>query len=414
MAALVQSYPQQSSTVTMLQTRPSSASGILQASSQNAHQYPTNPTHGHRNSFHGLSGGIGGQTYRGQQVSPVAPYAFTNTPSLAMPGHKSQGAPYLRTDQRTTSAPAVHTEGGNGSRSRYPAPASISTTSSSSSSDLSAMSHKSGSKDDSSISTASRNTITLAARPQSTMFSSPSSPSFGAAPSSSSKPTPDRYRRPNNRRAETAPTSQGVPQISSAAAMPNVMQFYGASTQQSAANSNTLQTFNVQMPPLTKRSPTSSPTVGAAADDLQINRHSDNQARRYRRRSIHTIEPSDHGYERVNTPSSGLHQQGSRQVSSANGRIDHQQHPLRSSPIPALRPGTSHGRNASSESVTSTRSGPGSRPSSVSLQSFPSFTSMCNIDSLFIIIGRLVQSPFLRSTSLMHYRGFRAPSETHQ
>jgi len=412
MAALVQSYPQQSSTVTMLQTRPSSASGILQASSQNSHQYPTNPTHGHRNSFHGLSNGMGGQTYRGQQISPVAPYAFTTTPSLTTTANKSQGGPHLRTDQRTTSAPSIQTTGGGlANRSRYPAAASISTTSSSSSSDVSAMSHQSGSKDDSSIANTSRSTISLAARPQSAMFSSTTPPTLGAS-SSSTKPTPDRYRRPNNRRADTAPPSQGVPQISLAATMPNVMQFYGASAQQSSSASGNLQAFTVQMPPLTKQSPNSSPTVGAAADDLQISRHSDNQARRYRRRSIHTIEPSDHGYEGGNSYSTGLQKQGSRQVSSASGRIDHQQHPLRSSPIPAFRPGTSHGRNASSESVNSTRSGPSSRPGSVSSIPPHQIYLMCDVLKMHHNWST-DPKPLFGSTSLTD-REFRAPSETHR
>jgi hypothetical protein len=59
-------------------------------------------------------------------------------------------------------------------------------------------------------------------------------------------------------------------------------------------------------------------------------------------------------------------QQGSRQVSSANGRIDQQQHPLRSSPILTIRPASSHGRNGSTESVNSARSSHHSRPNSVS------------------------------------------------
>jgi len=369
MAALVQSYPQQSSTVTMLQTRPSSASGILQASSQapSHHQYPPSQSHMHRNSFHGLSSGTGGNTYRGQNNAPIAPYAFTSTPNLAVPGQRNSGGPHLRSDQRTTSAPIVPSiEGGNGSsRSRYPAPASISTTSSSSSSDLSALSQKSGTRDDSSISGFSRTGPGMS-RPHSTIFAPPT------AISSSAKPSPDRYRRPNNRRAETAPNMQhGTPQPSVVgSALPNVMQFYGSSAQQSTSSVSNSQGFNVQIPPLSRQPLNSSPFVGVAADDLAINRHmSENQAKRYRRRSIHTIEASEYSYDGTNTISAGaLQKQGSRQVSSANGRIDQQQvqHPLRSSPIISPRPGTSHGRNSSSESVNSTRSGPSSRPGSVS------------------------------------------------
>ncbi|KAG9248268.1 hypothetical protein BJ878DRAFT_476617 [Calycina marina] len=360
MATLVQSYPQQSSTVTMLQTRPTSASEILQASSANtSHQYPTSASHKQRSSFHGLSNGS--SSYRGQPATPIAPYAFTATPNLtSLPVQKMHGGPHLRSDQRTTSAPAGYT-GESLNRSRYPAPASISTTSSTSSSERSAMSQKSGSKDDSSISSTSRlSTTSLASRPQSTMFTQPSS----NLDRSSSKPTPDRYRRPNNRRVDSAPVVHTATPVN-VSNLPNVMQFYGTNAAApNSPNTNSPSGFKVQMPPLTKDSPnSSSPTVGVAADDLQINRHmSENQARRYRRRSIHTIEASNHTYEGL---VGGLQMQGSRQVSSANGRIDHQQqHPLRSSPIMALRPGTSNGRNSSSESVHSIRSGPSSRPGS--------------------------------------------------
>jgi hypothetical protein len=355
MAALVQAYPQQSSTITMLQTRPSSASGILQTTSQapSHHPYPSNPPQMNRNSFHGgLNNNIGGSTYRG---NTIAPYAFTSTPNLAMPGQRTPPSPHLRSDQRTSSAPIVPTfDGGNSTSrsSRYPAPASISTTSSSSSSDLSTLSHKSGSRDDSSISSSTRMAMGNP-RPHSTISIPSSSPNLALLPSISMttlKPSPDRYRRPNNRRAESSPNVQQTSAQAAVvgSAMPNVMQFYGSSTQQNIYSSNSLQSFSVQMPP--SRQP------GTTVDDLQINRGGyQEQAKRYRRRSIHTIEPSEFTYDEGNSVAAGLQKQGSRQVSSANGRIDQQQHPLRSSPIVGFRPTTSHGQNGSSESVNSVR-----------------------------------------------------------
>lgn len=364
MAALVQAYPQQSSTITMLQTRPSSASGILQSPQPSSHhQYATNQSQMNRNSFHGgLNNGMGGATsYRG---NTIAPYAFTSTPGLAVQGQQTK--PHLRTDQRTSSAPIIPTfEGGNmSSRSRYPAPASISTTSSSSSSDLSALSQKSGTRDDSTI--FSTNKMGGNARPHSTIFTSSTSTlappqTFSAAPAKSS---PDRYRRPNNRRAESSPTVQQVSPPASVvgSTMPNVMEFYGTSAAVNATTGS-LKGFSVQMPPARESSNGSKSVV--SADDMQINTLASNeQAKRYRRRSIHTIEPSQYTYEAGSLVTPGLQNQGSRQLSSANGRIDQQQqqHPLRSSPI-IPRPGTSHGRNDSSESVSSVRS---SRPGSVS------------------------------------------------
>jgi len=368
MAALVQSYPQQSSTVTMLQTRPSSASGILQTSSQTPshHQYPVNPAQ--RNSFHGMNDGMGISTYRGHTtVAPIAPYAFTSTPSLATPGQRMQG-PHLRSDQRTSSAPAVAQQTGPAHRSRYPAAASVSTTSSSSSSDLSALSQRS--RDDSAVLGTTR-LPSGAARPHSAIITSTTSPNLAPPMASPVKASPDRYRRPNNRRAESSTNGPSAAQATSvASAMPNVMQFYGGGPKQNTAPApmDSFQGFNLQMPQLSNPAANFTPAVGVAADDMHVNRHiSQDQAKRYRRRSIHTIDAGAYTSGGGTAISAGLLQQGSRQVSSANGRIDHQhqqQHPLRNSPNLTVRPGSSHGRNGSTESVNSTRSN--SRPSSVS------------------------------------------------
>ncbi|KAE8449082.1 hypothetical protein EG329_008465 [Mollisiaceae sp. DMI_Dod_QoI] len=364
MAALVQSYPQQSNTVTMLQTRPSSASGIIHTSSQTQshHQYPANPQQMQRNSFHGMNNGMGISTYRGHTaVTPIAPYAFTSTPNLTAPGQRIQNGPHLRPDQRTTSAPSTSMQsadaGSTSNRSRYPAAPSVSTTSSSSS-DFSSLSQKSGSKDDLVI-TGTAQVVSGSARPHSTIITSVSAPSLSPpAVSSPVKTSPERYRRPNNRRAESSATAQGPAQApaASAAAMPNVMHFYGNSVQQAAAPGS-YQNLNLQMPQL------STSTRGfTSADDMQLNHSSSAQdpAKRYRRRSIHTIDAGEYAGR-----SASLLQQGSRQVSSANGRIDQQQHPLRSSPVVVIRPNSSHGRNGSSDSVNSARSSH-SRPNSAS------------------------------------------------
>jgi hypothetical protein len=377
MAALVQSYPQQSSTLTMLQASPSTASSILQTPSQapSHHQYPTNPVA--RNSFHGMNNGMGISNYRGQTaVAPIAPYAFTSTPSLATPGQRMQNGPHARSDQRVSSAPVVSaslTEAGTStSRSRYPAPASVSTTSSSSSSDLSSLGQKSGSRDDSAIPGTTR-VPSGNPRPHSTIITSATTLNFVPAISSSVKASPDRYRRPNNRRVESSTNGQqGNHQPAAAAsAMPNVMQFYG-STKQTIPSLNSYQGLNLQMPQLFSPAGHSTPVLGVALDDMQLNRHkAQDQAQRYRRRSIHTIDAGDFMTGGGNSISTAFLMQGSRQVSSANGRIDHQQpqHPLRSSPVVTPRP-NSHVRDGSTGSVNSTRSN--SRPNSVSDTIYPS------------------------------------------
>ncbi|TGO23329.1 hypothetical protein BPAE_0136g00210 [Botrytis paeoniae] len=355
MAALVQTLPQQTTTVTMLQTRPSSASGTLQPSQNQAayHQYTVNPQQ--RNNFHGLNNNnMAISNYRGHSsMAPTAPYAFTSSPGLSIGGQQTPNGSQSRPEQqRTASAPIVPTlQGGSTNapnRSRYPAALSVSTTSSSSSSELS---QRSGTRDDSAITSTAR-IATRTPRPHSTIITSYNQ-SLAPPMASPAKPAPDRYRRPAIRRADSSNSSQAGVSSSSVSTMPNVMQFYGASTQ--AVNS---QAFNLQMPQQNQPS--------ATADDMQLNqRTTSEQAKRYRRRSIHTIDAHDN----INaSPSPGILQQGSRPVNSASGRIDqppeqHGQHPLRSSPVVTVRPATSHGRNDSTDSMKSTRSGH-SRPNS--------------------------------------------------
>ncbi|KAL3419411.1 hypothetical protein PVAG01_09633 [Phlyctema vagabunda] len=346
MAALVQSFPQQSSTVTMLQARPSSASGMLQGTQNPPHiPYTPNSSQSNRNSYHGLSNG-GASSYRGHApTAPIVPYAFTSTPGL---GQRTQGSPHLRPDQRTSSAPIIptfqHSEGGQGvPRTRYPAAASVSTTSTSSSSDASSLGHQSGSKDDFALTSTAR-VATRLIRPQSTIITSSNGGLAPPALSSPAKTSPDRYRRPANRRADSSNSQQSSPQLPTVNTMPNVHNFYGTATPPAAVE-NVAQR--------------------KAADDIVLTRQpSDQIAKRYRRRSIHTIDAHEY------TPFSGdlATDLPSRQTHSSpsSGRGDQQLRypvdPLRSSPIVSTRPSTSHGRNGSTDSVNSSRSS--SRPSS--------------------------------------------------
>ena len=361
MAALVQSYPQQSSTVTMLQTRPASASGILQPTSQSQshHQFSSNTSH--RNSFHGI-GAMQLSNYRGQSaMTAVAPYSFAGSAGMSMGGQWSN-TPHLQSNQRTTSAPIVPNshqhDGGHGRGPRYPAQLSVSTTSSSSS-DLSSFSHRSGSKDDSVIAGTAR-VATRAPRPQSTFITSTSTPNL-APPilMTSGKAAPDRYRRPGNRRNDSSTNMPASSHVSTAS-IPNVVSFYGNAAQ--AAKPDSLK---LNIPQFSGQASGTDTQLG------QVGPQDQSAAKRYRRRSIHSMDASELGH--VGASSSPASQAASRQLSSADGRIgqqqhstDQQQHPLRSSPVVKVRPGTSHGRNESTDSIRSTHSSQHSRPGSVS------------------------------------------------
>ncbi|CAG8970726.1 hypothetical protein HYALB_00001508 [Hymenoscyphus albidus] len=398
MAALVQTYPQQSSTATMLQTRPSSASGIIQTTAQApAHPYNQNQSASqtNRNNFHGINGAMGASNHRPQAtVAPIAPYAFTSTPSLTTPGQRSPAN--SRAISAPGAVPTLKNESGSHPRSRYPAAASISTTSSSSSSDLSSLSHRSGTKDDSSINTS--RAASGSPRPLSTVITS-------SGTSSPVKAAPERYRRPSNGRSQSATVGPTItqPPLPQSSTLPNVMQFYSTATQKPAPVA--AQPPALQMPSFSNHILDFSSTIRGTADDIQLNRSSsqDQAAKRYRRRSIHTIDAGD-----FNAPSAGFLQQGSRQSNSASGRIDHQpppQHPLRSSPIVTVRPASSHGRNGSSDSVHSYRSTPSSRPGSahkrdgVSMANSAPSSGAAEQSSLKQDLSKLVTVPARASSS---------------
>lgn len=323
----------------MLQTRPNSASAMIQTPQPSHHYSPSSPQM-HRNSYHGINSGAATSTYRGHtSVAPVVPYAFTSTPPLSgNPARPSVGI--LTPSQRTSSAPVTPTME-TMERTRYPAAASVSTTSSSSSSDVSAAARSAGITDDSSIATtpSSRWGVTSAARPQSTIITSathlvpPTQPAV--------KVSPERYRRPGNRRADSSTSNAQSPTSSIPPSPSNNMN--SASTWAQVAQ-------NPHQPGL----PASAPQLYAqgvaarsSADDMHLKNTGVEDTSRSRRRSIHT-DMSSLG---AATPDTFLqaYQQG-----YAAGVTGTQQHPLRSYPVASsVRPSSSPGHSAATEIIRS-------------------------------------------------------------
>jgi hypothetical protein len=191
MAALVQTIPQ-SSTVPVLQTRPSSSSGTF-STPQNQHIQSMSWT-----TFNGNSG-----NYRaGHPVA--APYAYN--PNLGQAAQNRQSwAPHLRPEHRTFSAPTSPQLPGNQAyatpRNPHTAAGSVSNSSSSNSSFRSHVS-----KDDSALPTRQpRSDQPL--RPLSTANLPPPSVMNINSP----KPSPNRYRRANQRAEAAASTSTPAP-----------------------------------------------------------------------------------------------------------------------------------------------------------------------------------------------------------
>lgn len=186
MAALVQTIPQQNGSATILQTRPSSASGSASHSSRP-----------HMPRSHTMSPGpygAGGGSPATRSSTPVAPYAFTSTPSLVSVPQSGRSNSLSAQDGPPRLPPI--------------AAGTVSSSSSSTTSNASNRSHVS--QDDSVLSSRVRtNDIPR-------LLSTASVPSplawNQAAPSSPSKPSPDRYRRP---RRQSIVSQSGGPSPSS-------------------------------------------------------------------------------------------------------------------------------------------------------------------------------------------------------
>ncbi|KAL4818696.1 hypothetical protein BDW67DRAFT_182845 [Aspergillus spinulosporus] len=211
MAALVQTIPQQSSAVPVLQTRPSSSSGAF-TTSQSLQQTDSRNSAMSWNTYN-TAGNSGG--YRpGHQV--VAPYAFTSTPNLSNSPNlqnRQSWSPSLRPEHRTSSAPSApqlpanaSLVGNNSHPVHHTAAGSVSTSSSNSS----VQSHMS--KDDTAIpSRQLRGDPSI--RPLSTAnLPSPTPPFMNISSPTVSRPSPDRYRR-GNRRSDASAGARASPPI---------------------------------------------------------------------------------------------------------------------------------------------------------------------------------------------------------
>ncbi|RAH54847.1 hypothetical protein BO85DRAFT_491038 [Aspergillus piperis CBS 112811] len=283
MAALVQTIPQQSGTVSVLQTRPSSSSGTFTTSSQPGQQQnPRNSTM----SWNPYNNNGSSGNYRvGHQV--VAPYAFTSTPSPSnstnMQARQSL-SPHLRPEHRTSSAPSVPqgpaspVNAGVNSRFAHPAAGSVSTSSSNSSV------HSYMSKDDSAIPTRQIRTD-APLRPLSTVnLPSPSSSNFMNISSPTvARPSPDRYRR-GNRRPENAAGTQP------ASTQPN-----GPAPARSATLATDDSALHMSTPSLAGVSLDAPRRIGhvrvpSADDTTRADKPQTELAKRYRRRSWGNID----------------------------------------------------------------------------------------------------------------------------
>lgn len=302
MAALVQTLPMHTSTVTMI-GRPSSAGG-----------YSPQPTQQHLRGhssqgprYHNMSTG-----YRGTSATgPVAPYAFTSTPQLASGNSRAYGVTPARpvSTLQTTSQPASPTE--------FLPP----------------------------VDAGNRLSLGLSNFSSATSFMAPPQPPSPNA----AKPSPDRYRRTlrrmdgesgPNRVAATSPGPTG-------STAPAGASLYSHPSQTSST------------PSLTSQNSYRGSTYGASSarnsnDDLHVGRgQAPDLAARYRRRSLGNLDTA------------GLNHASDGQDTASPHPNAFLSHPPAHNPQPPSRH-SGHSHTASSESIASSRSNRSSRPGSVS------------------------------------------------
>ena len=373
MAAMVQSFPSPTSTMTMLQTRPSSSEAFQSGSQGQQHQRNSQMP---RNIYNTSVGGMAAGSYRGHtSTSPGSPYGFSSPPILPNGSNPLRqhptAAPPPRLENRTASAPSVPLaqQGPQQSHSisNRPRPPVVNTSSVQLSASSSNNPHQQP-LSDGNTSAISSVPPQLASRPLSTAdLSLP--PLQTASYATVAKSSPDRYRR-NHRRAETAGALITSSPGHSGSAMPSgsgmatVGHLYTHPTQTSSTPTLTsypsYRGAQTGPSPITNDyNPGNQPRL-ASKDDLNLQRErqaSTDLAKRYRRRSISSMEAKDFA---IPLSEAGPPQQQGPVKSYAAmlaGPSPQERKEVRTAPA-VERPTSSHGRTGSNESSVSGRSAP--------------------------------------------------------
>lgn len=338
MAALVQAYPQQTSTVPMLQTRTGSNSSMMPPQSQTNQQYAS--AQQQRNNYHG--GGVTGPVaYRGASA-PIQPYSFTATPSLNQNGQWQHYSAY-----RASSSPSVPTmqnfdPNPSTGRSRHNANASMPNLPNSALNVASI-----GSRDDSMIPVSGTRRVSPGPRPQSAFLSN-SSNQLSLGSSTATKSQPDRYRRTAAQRSPDSGVTQGSA-TPSGSGMASVNHLYAQPTpnkerRPSPSNLSRPNSFYAKVP--------------GSVDDMQLYRHQED-SRRIRRRSMPALDTTD-------LPKSPLPADPKRSEDPSAARGGNDKDQIKTARLVTISSPVVGAKNGSSDSLVSSRSS-NSRPSSVSV-----------------------------------------------
>ncbi|KAL8657308.1 MAG: hypothetical protein Q9226_002042 [Calogaya cf. arnoldii] len=186
------------------------------------------------------------------------------------------------------------------------------------------------------------------------------------------KPAPDRYKR-NHRRAETTGLPTGTPQNQGGSALPSgsgmatVGHLYSGGYQTTSTPTLTSYPFYRGSPSPSRQgnesSSSSQPKVSSVDDTVLSRPGSSEQAKRYRRRSISSLDAKEYQSFNAEPPASLAPQPKTYAATLAGPASQAQnQYRQRQNLVTTQRPASAHCRNGSNESSKSGRSS--SRPSS--------------------------------------------------
>lgn len=283
MAALVQTYPQQTSTVTMLQTRPTSATGMASGNQgQGGHPYNGLPSQAPRY-------GAGAPTgYRGSST-PVQQYAFTSTPTLTHNHSWQSQGQQARSANQNVNYNARQYSSSMTNLAFNPNGAYTQTVA----------------RDDSVLPTP-RN-ITPTARPHSAFIAGPTQPSQGSQ--SPSKAAPDRYRRSVTPQQNQHSRSQSTTLPSNG--MPSAAQLYNGPNPARSSVMNRPNSFYNAIP-------------GTSMDDMHLLPQSPLEGNRSWKRSVsHDKKPDGASQTLRVVPSPTAHSRNGSSESVNSSRSSH-------------------------------------------------------------------------------------------
>lgn len=275
MAEVLSPFIQQSGSMTILHTK----SDAYQNNTSSSQSQSSRSSQMPRTHYNNQNGGTG---YRGTSAAPISPYAFQQTPQLQHRTPSGTSVPYSQIHLKGT--PNQNTNLNVTPQQTPPRwPAHAPSSSDSTNSTVSSARSHAARKEDSLIASSQATTPskasedtpkrTLDGRPISTISFSSSVPDLSLVSLNDlpAKPSPDRYRR-NVRRTESGHTVQTPPATQPASS------YMAAGTFQ--------QPMNFDGPPNGR--PVHQRTI--SVDDMQLPKQTNEQAKRYRRRSLGGFE----------------------------------------------------------------------------------------------------------------------------